>query len=49
MTIDELRNRFQVILDRESGNIDDDVEDAIQALLEYVDDPEIQEMYDRIR
>lgn len=49
MTINELRNRFQAILDRESGNVDDDVEDAIQALLEYVDDPEIQEMYDRIR
>lgn len=48
MTKEELKAKFQEIINRTSGDVESDIGDAIQALFEYVDDPEIEEMYERI-
>ena len=47
VTKDELKQRFQEIINRDSGDTEHDMGDALDALFEYVDDPEIQEMYER--
>lgn len=44
----ELAQKLAEILSRQSGNANDDKEDAVQALLEYVNDDSIREMFERI-
>lgn len=48
MTKEELKQRFQEIIDRTTGDVESDMDDALEALFEYVDDPEIKRMYERI-
>lgn len=48
MTKEELKNRLQAIIDRTSSSVDDDKMDALDALFDYLDDPDIEEMYERI-
>lgn len=48
MTHAQLLRRLQEIADRDSGNVNDDRNDAIEALLEYINDPEVQELFERI-
>lgn len=48
MTHLQLLQRLREIANRDSGSTDDDWDDAIEALLEYVNDPEVRELYKRI-
>lgn len=48
MTHVQLLQRLREIDNRDSGSTDDDRDDAIEALLEYVNDPEVRELYERI-
>lgn len=44
----ELLQKLHEILNRTSGNVNDDREDAVEALLDYVNNDEVRELYERI-
>lgn len=48
ITKQELKARLQQIVDRTSGDTESDHADADEALLDYVDDAEILEIYESI-
>jgi hypothetical protein len=49
MSIEELRAQLREINDRTSGNVHDDLEDAVDLLIDYVDDAEVSQLLYTIR
>lgn len=48
MTHLQLLQRLREIDNRDSGNVNDDRDDAIEALLEYINDSEVRQLFERI-
>lgn len=48
MTHAQLLQRLREIDNRTSGSTDDDRDDAVEALLEYINDEEVRALFERI-